>query len=145
MYDLTVHYKKQKPVSLQRGQLRKQNTFSHPIKPQNYLEEEEDEEEYIQRNQQPPRRQRVQNVRRGGMRSRAAAEASVDPSNPFRGKFGYSTFESQGQKFILFPKESFIALFLTLSVGIGVLAVDVRRILRFLIHSLITAFKSVTG
>jgi hypothetical protein len=51
--------------------------------------------------------------------------------------------DAQGRKFVMFPKVTFIVMMVALGAGAGMLGLDLRRLVHFLVQTATTFIKSV--
>ena len=146
MYDLTQHYRapqappnlhayaqhyqqSHKPSPSMRQQMRRQSSQNRPMNIRQQVEDEDDE----------IARARVQRLH--ALRNRAKAKKGKTRSR----HWVYSTFEEGGRTFVAFEKPMFMTMILLLSLGIGVLAIDFRKFLHFIGHTIRKSVSAVTS
>ena len=138
MYDLSAHFRgPPKPPDL--------NAFSR---------------EYVSRNRPPPdmRQQamqaRPQNIRQSYMdeeeemarvRSSRLRRLKQKAGGKRSRNFVYATYEEGGKRFVAFERSMFITMILLMSLGIGVLAIDARRFLHFIAHTIRKSVSAMTS
>ena len=136
MYDLSHHYRGP-PTQLRAPQRQQRHRGFVGSRPTHMLQPEEDEEDKIARQMhqqgiatQPQRRRRVrQQTREGPSRSDG---------------YFYSSFtDEEGRTFVLFDKTTFIVMMLAFGAGVGMLGVDARKLVHFIIKTITTFIRSV--
>lgn len=145
MYDLSQHFQPQRYQQQHRQQpnlhayaknYQQQNRpharmrqNAQQMEPENVRREHQEEEEEISRE----RMSRLQQLRQRAARTKKSRH------------FVYSTYKEGGKTYIAFERPAFITLVLLLSIGIGILAVDARKFIHFLAHTIRKSLSAVTS
>ncbi len=118
----TQYMKQNRPAKHMRQQ-------ASQARPQNIRQSYMDEEEEIAR-------ERLHKLRR--LKQKAGGRKSSR-------HFVYSTYKEGGKTFVAFEKSMFVTMILLLSIGIGVLAIDARKFLHFIGHTIRRSVSAMTS
>jgi len=147
MYDLAPHYRGQ-PTAVHNlhsyaQQYASANRPAPHMRQQAQQHAPQDIRRAAREEEEEMARARVHQLRR--LKQKATGQGTGSGRGRGSRHFVYSTYSEGGRTFIAFEKPMFITLMLIMSIGIGVIAIDARKALHFLAHTIRKSIGAMTG